>query len=365
MSGSSGNLVETTPGELQDILAVCYAAKRPVYIEGEPGIGKSAGVWEFTRARGIGMIDFRASQHDPVDICGLPHIGEGGLTGWSIPDILPQVTRDGAAGIFFADELPLGAQMMQSAMYSLVHDRRAGSYCLPDGWVVWAAGNPSGRGVVPMSQALGNRFLHIHVRADFDSWCKWATDPARGAVHPMVIAGLRALPHLFNPGPDDARELAFPTPRSWTYVSDVMGELDRMAGGGGVAGAGGAGGAVELALIAGSVGQGAAVEFAAFVELYRSLAMHSIDEILLSPDTAPVPDYASHGGRAVAALYAISAALAARSTAENFGRVIRYLDRIPREYSVYAVRDATIRDPGLCATREFTAWAIAHDDILS
>ena len=229
--------------------------------------------------------------------------------------------------------------LVQNACFQLVLDRRLGEYSLPDGWRVVAACNPpeaGGGGLTRMPSALANRFTHINVEPDLDDWCTWALT---AGIEPVVIAFLRFRPALLHHFDRDAR--AFPTPRSWHFVSTIVAQQPAAE--------------VELALIAGSVGHEAAVELMAFVRLYRSLP--SIDAILLNPASAPVPDD-------VATLYAVSSALANRAKPDNLGRVIQYLDRLPVEYSVYAVKDAMAREATLSSTPEFTAWAIAHADVM-
>jgi hypothetical protein len=110
-----------------------------------------------------------------------------------------------------------------------------------------------------------------------------------------------------------------------------------------------------LALVAGAVGHSAAIEFMAFMKLYKSLP--SIDAILLNPTGIAVPTE-------VSTLYAVASALSRRATVANFGRVIQYLDRLPVEYATMCVRDAVTRDAALTATPEFTKWGIAHSEVV-
>ena len=133
-----------------------------------------------------------------------------------------------------------------------------------------------------------------------------------------------------------------PNPRAWEFVSQIVAQ-------------GCANKRVEHSLFAGNIGDSAAVEFSAFLRLYKSLP--SIDGILLDPKKADVP--AESG-----TLYAITAALARRSKQENFGRVMTYLERLPVEFSVFGVKDAIGRDKELATTRTFTEWAITHQDVM-
>lgn len=190
-----------------------------------------------------------------------------------------------------------------------------------------------------MSDALANRFAqHILVAPDVDEWCDWAV---RHSIDPLILAFIRFRPGALSIPPSNKGDYAFPAPRSWAMLSRLwQAGPDRD---------------LELAVAGGCVGPGEAVEFTAFVRLYRNLP--NIDAILLDPAGSPVPDD-------VATIYAVSAALASRADEANFGRVLAYLDRLPAEYAVYAVRDATVRLPDLTSTPEFTNWAINHSNIL-
>src|SRR5690349_18105341 len=103
---------------------------------GPPGIGKSSIVAQTAAAHGIGLIDVRLSQLAPTDLRGLP-VAESGVARWYPPEFLPQ---DGA-GILFLDELNLAPPVMQGMAQQLILDRRVGSYRVPEGWFIWAAGN--------------------------------------------------------------------------------------------------------------------------------------------------------------------------------------------------------------------------------
>lgn len=328
------NTVTVKPSELAAALSVCIDAKQPVCVWGSPGIGKSQVVHQTGQRRGVTVQDVRAVLLDPVDLRGLPHVNGDGRAHWATPEFLP---RDGS-GILFLDELNRAPQLVQNACFQLVLDRKLGEYRLPDGWAVVAACNreSDGGGVTRMSSALANRFTHLEAVADLEDWSKWAV----GAnIEAPVIAFLRFRPELLHQFDRSAR--AFPTPRSWEFVSRITATAPAKA--------------IEHALFAGAVGEGAAVEFSAFLRLYREIP--SIDAIFLDPAKAPVPTNP-------ATLYAVSAALARRSKADNFGRVLTYLDRLPQEYAVLGVKDATGRDPILATTPEFTRWMVAHSDIV-
>ncbi|MFZ0590050.1 MAG: MoxR family ATPase [Bryobacteraceae bacterium] len=335
------------PSGLYEAIHVLIPQRVPLHIWGSPGVGKSQIVAQVARELSYQFLDVRASQLDPVDWRGIPHV-EQGQTTWATPKFLPSNGR----GVLFLDELTSAPQMTQAACYQLVLDRKLGEYELPDEWLVIAAGNrASDRGVhFAMARPLRNRFVHLDLEPDLQEWCEWAV---KAHIRPEIIAFLRFKPDLLHqPGSLDAN--AWPTPRSWEMASQVLeGSLSRqklamnnpqirMLD-------------VELDLLSGAVGDATAGEFTAFLRLYRQLP--SIDQILLTPDQAPVPSEPS-------AQYAVATALGRYMTDQSIGRGLRYLDRLPEEFKILAVRDAVIRDQSLTHTPEFVAFGVQHAEVI-
>ena len=323
------------PSELTQALEIVIQAKQPTFIWGPPGGGKSDIVGQTADRLALELQDVRALLLDPVDLRGLPHVNSDGRAHWATPVFLPHH----GAGVFFLDELNAAPPLTQAACYQLVLDRKLGEYTLPDGWVVIAAGNREEDASLThrMPSALRNRFVHLELETDLDDWCRWAVEHG---IESAVLAFIRFRPDLLHDF-SDRKARAFPTPRSWEFVSNITRHEPPPA--------------VEHALVAGAVGTGAAVENMAFLRLYRELP--SIDAILLDPVGTPVPDQP-------ATLYAVSTALARRATETTMGRVVTYLDRLPVEYSVMSIRDAVARDKDLAITPEFLKWAIAHKDVV-
>jgi hypothetical protein len=319
------------PSNISLAITQCFALKKPLFIWGPPGVGKSDTVRQAARALSCDLIDFRAALRDAVDIMGLPYINEG-CTGYALPAGLP---RDPASsGILFLDEINTAPAQTQAALYQLVLDRAVGDYHLPDGWQIVAAGNRmTDRGVVHrMPDPLIDRFIHVDFEPELQDWCAWALS---NGVRPEVVAFLRFRPALLH-SHDTARQChAFATPRGWADVSAIIG-LNTP---------------IEGDLIRGRVGDGAAGEMLAFLKLYRGMV--SPDQILLNPLTADVP---TNSG----ILYALAEALARRATIKNIDSVLTYAKRMPREYAAALVSSATRLTPALCNTHEFIAWASAQ-----
>ena len=320
---------------ISNALRVLVSARQPAFLWGGPGIGKSAVIRQLAAALSMPLRDVRALLLDPVDLRGLPFLGNDGRSKWATPEFLPQ---DGS-GILFLDELNAAPAMVQASCYQLVLDRKLGEYTLPAGWAIIAAGNrDSDRAVTTrMPTPLRNRFVHLEFEVDMQEWSEWAI---QAGVRPEVIAFLRFRSELLNAFDRDAN--AFPSPRSWEFVSRI---LDSAPDPG-----------VEHELFAGAVGSGAATEFSAFLRMFRELP--NIDAILVNPHKEPVPENA-------AAQYAVASALAHRASDTNLDRICVYLDRMPTEFSVLCVRDASLREPAIRHTAAYTKWAIQNHHVLA
>jgi hypothetical protein len=246
----------------------------------------------------VPLRDVRALLLDPVDLRGLPFLGSDGRSKWATPEFLPQ---DGS-GILFLDELNAAPRMVQASCYQLVLDRKLGEYTLPEGWAIIAAGNrDSDRAVTTrMPTPLRNRFVHLEFDVDLQDWSEWAI---QAGIRPEVIAFLRFRPELLSAPHREAH--AFPSPRSWEFVSCILDSLDSQSNP-----------TIEHEVIAGAIGTGAATELSVFHRMFRELP--NIDAILLNPLQEPVPENA-------AAQYAVASDLARCASDTNFDRICLYL----------------------------------------
>ena len=204
-----------TPTELKAYLNQIINKRLQIstMIWGSPGIGKSSIVAQVAQEHDIDFVDVRISQLAPTDLRGLP-VAEDGISKWYPPEFLP---RDGI-GILFLDEINMAPPAMQGVAQQLILDRRVGSYTVPEGWYIWAAGNrkEDRASVFDMPAPLANRFIHLEVVPEFDSFKAYALEKK---VHEQVIAFLSFRPtllHHIHP-----QQPAWPSPRSWEYASTL------------------------------------------------------------------------------------------------------------------------------------------------
>jgi len=241
-----------SPSEARSRILLCFKKKRPVFLWGPPGVGKSDVVASITEElKGI-MYDVRLGQMEPTDIRGIPFFNkEEGVMDWAPPVDLPdeETASQYDHVVLFLDEMNSAAPSVQAAAYQLILNRRIGKYKLPDNVVVIAAGNrDSDKGVTyRMPAPLKNRFVHLNIRADFDSWQDWAI---RNGIHSDVVGYLSYAKNKLTDFDPRSPSNAFATPRSWTFVSDFIHDETATD-------------AELMDLISGTIGEGLAGEFMA------------------------------------------------------------------------------------------------------
>jgi hypothetical protein len=230
-------------------LLKAFQVKRPLFLWGPPGIGKSELVEGIAKELGGLMIDLRLGQMEPTDIRGIPFYNKDkNVMEYAPPIDLPdaETAAQYPVVVLFLDEMNSAPASVQSAAYQLILNRRVGKYVLPDNVVMVAAGNrESDKGVTyRMPTPLSNRFIHQEMKVDFASWQEWAV---QNKVHKDVVGYLSfAKQDLYDFDAKSASR-AFATPRSWSFVSQLLDD------------------SVEdetlTNLIAGTVGEGLAVKF--------------------------------------------------------------------------------------------------------
>src|SRR6185436_20616952 len=184
--------VTLTQRQLSDFL-LRVATSRPVFIWGPPGIGKSSLVEQFANSAGLPCVSLLGSQLAPEDIIGVPQIVDG-----KSRFCPPSMIARSEPYCLFLDELNACSHEVQKAFYSLIHERRIGEYRLPEGSIVIGAGNRAQDSAIvkPMSSALLNRMVHVHLSVSARDWLAWAR---QNDIHAQVIQYLELRPdHLWS-----------------------------------------------------------------------------------------------------------------------------------------------------------------------
>ena len=308
--------------------------KRCIFLKGKSGIGKSEGVHQASALLKDhipdwqGIIDLRMSQMDPTDLRGIPSKTEGGRTTWNVPDFFPS----SGSGILFLDELTSAPPAIQAAGYQLILDRSLGSYTLPAGWMIVAAGNlVSDRGVTfQLAAPLLNRMCELQVDTVVDDWIKYAIT---AGCKPEVVTFVKERPDYLHKFDGKGVIAPFPTPRSWFAVSNVM-DLDLKPD-------------LRQEMFIGNVGYEAATAFEAHLRYWEKLP--SIHDILQGKDVKVPEDMNGQ--------YCVGMGLAARVDAATFDNAWKFLQKLGGDVQTLVVKLAYKRDKSIAQSACFAAWA--------
>lgn len=324
------------PSRIENVLGQLLKTRWPAFLWGAPGVGKSSIVRQVARARGLEIIDIRASLLDPTDLRGIPTI-EGDKARWCPPSFLPSVPD--SSGVLFFDELNAAPPLVQASLYQLMLDRRIGEYCLPSGWRVIAAGNRAEDASVMfrMPAALSNRFIHLEFEVEFEDWRKWAIDHD---IQPQVLGFLSTRRELLFDMSNPDR--GFPTPRSWEMVSDILK--------GGLA-------TKELHdVIVGAVGEAAAIEFMGWCE--KALSEQEMQRILKNPEKAGLP-------RTLGGCYAlISYVTSIVKDPKVLDAAAVLVSRLKPELGVLLLRNIIQKHPRFVTNRRIASFMEEHHDLI-
>ena len=235
-----------------------------VMLWGAPGVGKSQAIRqmgakiEAETGKKCVITDVRLLLFNPIDLRGIPTSNQDKtLSVWLKPKIFDMDKSDSIVNILFLDEISAAPQSVQAAAYQITLDRVIGEHALPENCIVIAAGNRvTDKSVAfKMPRALANRLCHMEIESNFDSWKSWAI---RTGLSPKVVGFLSFRSDLLIENESLSDSLAFPTPRSWEMVSNLL-KLN--------------GDSVDgiFPMISGCVGIGVANEFRSWCKIFSSL----------------------------------------------------------------------------------------------
>jgi len=345
-------MFEVNADELTEALIRDFKVGLTPMVASSPGMGKSDIIRSIADKFKLKVIDFRVSQCEPVDMQGFPgtvdDINNQFLKRmiFHIPEYFPIETDkipDGYHGwLLFLDEFNSGTKQTEAAAYKLILDRLVGQYKLHPRCLIAAAGNlTTDRAIVnTQSTATSSRLNHYRMRIDHKVWIDWANSHD---IDHRIISLIKFKPELLHRFDPSTNELTFPCPRTWEFASKVIiGEetIDR----------------INKIRLAGTVGEGAAVELATYAEIYQNLP--TIEQILANPRSGwKVPKEPSEQ-------YAVTTMLSHNTTLESIDQIIIAINRLPVDFQVITFKDIYKRTPELKNHPVIIDWIAKHAHII-
>ena len=338
-------MFEVNAVELQEALIEDLKVGLVPMVSSSPGMGKSDIIRTIADLFKLKVIDLRVSQCEPVDMQGYPGVIDGRMT-FHIPEYFPIETDkvpDGYDGwLLFLDEFNSGNKQTESAAYKLILDRAVYKHKLHSRCLIAAAGNlTTDRAIVnTQSTATTSRLTHYRMRVDHKVWVDWAN--AHEIDH-RIVSLMKFKPELLHRFDTSTNELTFPCPRTWEFASKVIAGKNEISH-------------ITKIRLAGTVGEGAAVELATYCEIYQNLP--TIEQILGNPKSGwKVPKEPSEQ-------YAVTTMLSHNTTPTTIDKIIIAINRLPVDFQVITFKDIYKRTPELKGHPVIKEWIAKNSSII-
>ena len=338
-------MFEVNAVELQEALIEDFKVGLVPMVSSSPGMGKSDIIRTIADIFKLKVIDLRVSQCEPVDMQGYPGVINGRMT-FHIPEYFPIETDkvpDGYDGwLLFLDEFNSGNKQTEAAAYKLILDRAVYKHKLHPRCLIAAAGNlTTDRAIVnTQSTATTSRLTHYRMRVDHKVWVDWAN--AHEIDH-RIISLIKFKPELLHRFDTSTNELTFPCPRTWEFASKVITGKDTINH-------------ITKTRLAGTIGEGAAVELATYSEIYQNLP--TIEQILANPKSGwKVPKEPSEQ-------YAVTTMLSHNTTPTTIDKIIIAINRLPVDFQVITFKDIYKRTPELKGHPIIKEWIAKNAHVI-
>ena len=302
-------------------------SKLPVLIRGRHGVGKSEVVYQIAAARGLPIVERRASQMTEGDLLGLPDTAETAINGrkcttWNAPDWL--VTACEEPVMLFLDEVDRATQEVRQGLFELTDSRKINGWKLHPETLIVAAVNGGEHGaqyqVGEMDPAELDRWTVFDVEPSTEDWLKWAQDNVDGILWDFINHNRQHLEHIGEYEPNKV----YPSRRSWKRFNDTVVPADVF----------GEEGDRDLLfnLATAFVGFEGAVTLRDFVEKYEWQV--SIDDILNAGDLSKCEKWGINDHAAMIEKFEASATFGELLTESQIANVAEYFITLPSEVAM-------------------------------
>lgn len=318
---------------------------------GPPGFGKSSIGQEIADRNNMKLIDLRLAGMEPVDMNGVLGFNADKTKGMYIPlDEIPlegdKLPNNPATGkpyygfLVILDELTSAADDTKAASYKFILDRKVGQRKVhPRMWVM-AAGNREEDGAIAtgLGTALGSRVVNLTIKEDLNHWLKMFS----ATVDPRIIAFLNYEKDAFNTFNPTNDEYTHACARTWMMLSKLIAPLNDVRG--------------WTAMIAGTVGVVTGRSFETFVTYFDKVV--TMEQIEADPHGASIPTSEPSW------MYALTGVLARGVDKANVDKAMIFIERMPMQYQVVALRSIIARTPTVGSSPAISKWCEEHADEL-
>lgn len=186
-----------TPDSVANILESAWEMRNEVVpcLLGEPGIGKTQGIYRFAESKGAKVVEIIASQILPNEVSGITMPVNKTHRMEIYDHVRLSSLEDG--DILFFDELLQASPQTLSACLTLIQERRMMSgRMLPDIMIVAAANPLNSPNMVPLS--IRQRFMFIHVEFSPEQYTNYMLEKFGIRIHHDLLSRIRFKTDQYN-----------------------------------------------------------------------------------------------------------------------------------------------------------------------
>lgn len=345
------------PSHLLEVLKIGIPKQRSFLLVGGPGIGKTDIGKQAAIAVNYECQIFHPVTSDPTDLKGMPWIYVNKESNAPTAEFIPfgdlkRLLDSTVPTLAFLDDLGQAPPLVQAAAMQLLWGGTINGYKVPD-HVTWLAATNRRQdraAVTGILEPVKSRFFSIiHLETDVEDWLNRAN---LIGVPPVVRAFIRWRPELLNNFEPNADMKNSPVPRTIVFLGELYQDNYPAE--------------VQCELFTGTVGEGFALEFIAFEQIWSKLPDPRI--VVNDPDSIDIPDDP-------ATLYALCGAVASIANDQNMDNIVKFAYRLAdgsnfddetakSEFGVILIRDSIKHDPEVQNTRGFIEWTSKNTEVM-
>ena len=213
-------LVEYNFKELTPLVKKVLEAGRTPFIWGPPGIGKSTLGKTVAEELGAQLFVLDAPLLEPTEYAIAVPEKETKTVDLYIAGFIP---TEGPA-VVLVEDLPHAKTYQMVPLMQLILDRRISNKKIAENvWFIITGNREEDFAYVnSIPSPLLNRVVHFDMKADIEEWTVWAK---KNKLDERIIQFINANPQYFVKPPEEGVR-AWPTPRSWHMLSDIIKNID-------------------------------------------------------------------------------------------------------------------------------------------
>lgn len=338
--------IEITPSEAERALEYTLRAGLVAMLKGPPSTAKSAIVAALAKKYNLKLIDFRLGQCDVTDLLGFPDIDRGKDRARYVPmetfplegDPLPVDANGNPMNgwLLFFDELNSADRDVQKGTYKTI-EKKIGTRNMHPNVAIVAAGNREEDGAIveQLSSALKSRVVHFNIRPDHAGWLDYARAEGFDERITSFIEFKPNMLYTFDPETIDTQD-TYACYRTWEYTNKLLKQIGDTTNE-----------PLLLPLFAGTLSEGPAREFIAFLRTWGSLP--TVPQIVANPDKIPVP-------KEPGTQYALTGSLGVNANPGNIDPLMVFIKRLPIEFQVITLREIYRRNEAMLQEKAIQDW---------